>query len=189
ASDHHSEGSWYEASLRVLDAATGAERSRYAPAEQIGVPAGSPDGQRWALLEAFCSDRGIVCGPVTLGGADGQHVLDLGGVEATDLRWRDPDNLLFAGVRDAKTVVGEINVATGERREHWASDTLTVSGWYPSAVPVADESAMAVIEGYARPPAIARLSNGEAEIHADCAPSPAPAIPGSMRYHRRRGRD
>lgn len=189
ASDHHGEGSWYEASLRVLDAATGAERARYTGAEQIGVPAGSPDGERWAILEAFCSDRGIVCGPVTLGDADGERVLDLGGVEATYLRWRDADNLLFAGVRDAETVVGEINVATGERREHWASGELTISGWYPSAVPVAGGAAMAVIEGYARPPAIARLSNGEADVAADFAPAPAPAIPGAMRYHRWRGRD
>ncbi|HEV2597948.1 S9 family peptidase [Sphingopyxis sp.] len=189
ASNHHSEGSWYEASLRVLDAATGAERARYSGAEQIGVPAGSPDGARWAVLEAFCSDRGIVCGPVTLGDADGQRVLDLGGVEATDLRWRDADNLLFAGVRDAETVVGEINVATGERREHWASEALTVSGWYPSAVPAADGSAFAMIEGYACPPAIARFSNGEAQRLVDFAPTPAPAIPGTMRYHRWQGRD
>lgn len=189
ASDHHSEGSWYEASLRILNAGTGAERARYTPAEQIGVPAGAPDGKRWAILEAFCSDRGIVCGPVTLGGDDGERVLDLDGVEATDLRWRDAENLLFAGVRGAETVVGEINVATGERREHWASEDLTISGWYPSAVPAADGSVLAVIEGYARPPAIARLANGEVEVGADFAPSPAPAIPGTMRYHRWHGRD
>ncbi|MBJ7498908.1 MAG: S9 family peptidase [Sphingopyxis sp.] len=189
ASDHHSEGSWYEASLRILDAGTGAERARYTPAEQIGVPAGAPDGKRWAILEAFCSDRGIVCGPVTLGDDDGERVLDLGGVEATDLRWRDADNLLFAGVRGAKTVVGEVNVATGERQEHWASEDLTISGWYPSAVPAADGSVLAVIEGYARPPAIARLANGEADMRVDFAPSPAPAIPGTMRYHRWLGRD
>ncbi|HWV61400.1 MAG TPA: S9 family peptidase [Sphingopyxis sp.] len=189
ASDHHSEGSWYEASLRILDAGTGAERARYTGAEQIGVPAGSPDGNSWAILEAFCSDRGIICGPITLGDAHGERVLDTGGVEVTDLRWRDPDHLLFAGVRDAETVVGEINVATGERLEHWASDTLTIGGWYPSAVPGADGSVLAVVEGYARPPAIARLSNGEAEVFADFAPPSPPAIPGAMRYHRWQGRD
>jgi len=189
ASDHHSEGSWYEASLRILDAGSGAERARYTGAEQMGVPAGSPDGARWAILEAFCSDRGIVCGPVTLGDADGEHVLDLGGIEATDLRWRDADNLLFAGVRGAETVVGEINVANGKRLEYWASDELTISGWYPSAVPAPDGSVLAVIEGYDHPPAIARLSNGEADVLADFAPLPAPAIPGTMRYHRWQGRD
>src|SRR3546814_11024268 len=40
ASDHHGEGSWYEASLRLIDATTGADRARYAPAQQIAVPAG-----------------------------------------------------------------------------------------------------------------------------------------------------
>ncbi|RYD45494.1 MAG: S9 family peptidase [Sphingomonadales bacterium] len=189
ASDHHSEGRWYEASLRIIDAQTGAERARYTGAEQIGVTAGSPDGKRWAILEAFCSDRGIICGPITLGGADGERVLDVGDVEVTDLRWRDADNLVFAGVRDAQTVVGEINVATGARLEHWASDTLTISGWYPSAVAAADGSVLAVIEGYSRAPAIARLSNGEAKVLADFAPSTPPAVPGLMRYHRWRGRD
>jgi len=86
-------------------------------------------------------------------------------------------------------VVGEIDVATGERREFWASDALTIAGWYPKAVPVGDAGALAVIEGYAVPPAIAHLSDGTAAILADFAPSPAPAIPGTMRYHRWRGRD
>src|SRR3546814_5617201 len=61
--------------------------------------------------------------------------------------------------------------------------------WYPKAVPVGDAGALAVIEGYATPPAIARLSDDTATILADFAPSPAPAIPGTMRYHRWRGRD
>src|SRR3546814_7377273 len=83
------EGSWYEASLRLIDATTGAERARYAPAEQIGVPAGAPDGRRWAAIAAFCSDRGIICGTVVVGGTGEPRSLDLGGVEVTDLRWRD----------------------------------------------------------------------------------------------------
>ncbi|NIJ39476.1 dipeptidyl aminopeptidase/acylaminoacyl peptidase [Sphingopyxis panaciterrae] len=189
ASDHHGEGSWYEASLRVIDAETGEERGRYVPAEQAGVPAGSPDGRYWAVIEAFCSDRGLVCGPITLGEEGAQRVLDTGGVEVSDIRWRDESRLLFAGVRDAETVVGEIDLATGERREHWSSDRLTISGWYPKAVPAPGGGALAVIEGYAEPPAIASLSNGETAVLAGFAPSPAPAIPGTMRYHRWRGRD
>ena len=97
--------------------------------------------------------------------------------------------LLFAGVRDEQTVVGEIDVATGARREIWASDSLTTSGWYPKAVPVGDGDALAVIEGYATPPAIARLSKGSAQLLADLAPRPAPTVPGTMRYHRWYGRD
>ncbi|WP_447763738.1 prolyl oligopeptidase family serine peptidase [Sphingopyxis panaciterrae] len=189
ASDHHGEGSWYEATLRVIDARTGEERARHAPAEQIGVPVGSPDGRYWAAVEAFCSDRGIICGPVTLGDGKGQRVLDTGGVEVADIRWRDANRLLFAGVRDAQTVVGEIDVSTGKRRELWASGELTIGGWYPKAVPAPDGTALAVIEGYAHPPAIARLANGAADVLAAFTPSPAPSIPGTMRYHRWQGRD
>lgn len=189
ASDHHGEGSWYTATLRILDAVSGAERSRYAPTEQIAVPAGSPDGRHWAAIEAFCSDRGIVCGTLVVGSADGPRALDLGGVETTDLHWRDATTLLFAGVREDQTVVGEVDVATGVHREIWSSDALTISGWYPKAVPAPGGAAIAVIEGYATPPAIALLSPGNTRLLADFAPTPAPAVPGTMRYHRWHGRD
>lgn len=189
ASDYHSEGSWYEASLRIVDAVSGEERSRYTPSEQIAIPTGSPDGRYFAAIEAFCSDRGIVCGTVILGSADGERTLDLGGVEASDLRWRDSNCLLFAGVREERTIVGEIDIATSTVRELWSSEELTISGWYPKAVPACDGAAFAVIEGYAIPPAIARLSEGGAQVLVSFAPSPAPSIPGAMRYHRWRGRD
>lgn len=188
ASDDHSEGSWYGATLRVMDA-TGTERSRYKAAEQIGSPAGSPDGNQWSAIEAFCSDRGIVCGSITLGTAQGVRTLDVGGVEVTDARWRDACTILFAGLREDQTVVGEIDVATGERREHWNSSELTISGWYPKAAPIPGGGACAIIEGYSRAPVIARLANGEMEALADLTPSPSPQIPGSMTYHRWRGRD
>ncbi|WP_054588475.1 alpha/beta hydrolase family protein [Sphingopyxis macrogoltabida] len=189
ASDHHGEGSWYEATLRIIDAKTGAEEARHAPVEQIGVPAGSPDGRYWAAIEAFCSDRGIVCGSVVLGEGEARRVLDTGGVEVSDVRWRDERRLLFAGVREAQTVVGEIDVATGERHEHWSSDEQTIGGWYPKAIPAPGGAALAVIEGYASPPAIARLANGGADGLAEFAPLPGPAIPGTMRYHSWTGRD
>lgn len=189
ASDHHGEGSWYTATLRILDAVSGAERWRYSPAEQIGIPCGSPDGRYWSAIEAFCSDRGLVCGTVVVGASHGHKILDLGGVEATDIRWRDGSTLLFAGVKNERTVVGEVNVVSGAIREIWASAEMTISGWYPAAVPAPNGAAFAVLEGYAVPPTISRLSNGNASILADLAPSPAPSIPGTMRYHRWRGRD
>ena len=70
ASDHHGEGSWYEASMRVVNARTGAQRIVYNPAEQVGLPVGAPDGRRWAVIEAFCSDRGIICGTALVGEGD-----------------------------------------------------------------------------------------------------------------------
>lgn len=189
ASNHHGEGSWYTATLRILDAVSGAERSRYSPAEQIGVPCGSPDGHYWGAIEAFCSDRGLVCGTVVVGASDDHKLLDLGGVEVTDIRWRDGSTLLFAGLENERTVVGEVNVATGTVREIWASTSMTINGWYPAAVPANDGTAFAIVESYAVPPAIVRLSDGQAEALADFAPPHALSIPGTMRYHRWRGRD
>jgi len=189
ASDDHMEGRWYKASLRVLDATSGEERSRYCPAEQIAVPTGSPDGRYYAAIEAFCSDRGVVCGTVHLGSSDGERALDLGGVEASDIRWRDSCTLLFAGVREERTIVGEIDVSTGEVCELWSSDEVTIGGWYPKAVPAGAGAAYAVIEGYSTPPAIARLSAENVRVLKSLAPSPAASIPGTMRYHRWHGRD
>jgi len=189
ASDHHGEGSWYEASVRLLDTATGAERSRHTPTDQIGVPVGAANGQRWAVIEAFCSDRGLVCGTVILGEEGVARPLDLGGVEATDIRWRSSSRLLFSGLRGAETVVGEIDVVTGERLELWASEVLTIGGWYPNAVPIGNQSALAVIEGYAQAPSIARFDGQEEHILARFAPSDTNQIRGTMRHICWPGRD
>ena len=189
ASDHHGEGSWYEASMRVVNARTGAQRIVYNPAEQVGLPVGAPDGRRWAVIEAFCSDRGIICGTVTLDEGGRRRALDLRGVEVSDIRWRTADRLLFSGLRGAQTVVGEIDVGSGELDELWASDVQTIGGWYPRAVPIGDDAALAVIESYAEAPVVARLSNGQAVVCADLAPSPVPTIPGMAQPYRWRAPD
>ena len=189
ASDHHGEGSWYEADVRILEAASGNERSRYEPVDQVGVPAGSPSGSRWAAIAAFCSDRGIICGTALVGEGDSARSLDLGAIEVTDLRWRDEETLVFAGVRGPETIVGTVDVGSGAISEIWKSQSLTIGPWYPKIAPFGDASVVAVVEGYDRPPAIARLSDGQVHVLADLAPARPPAIAGEMRHLRWRGRD
>lgn len=189
ASDHHSEGSWYTASVRILDAVTGEERSRHQPSDQVGMPASAPDGQRWAAIEAFCSDRGLVCGSLVVNDAGAVRTVDLDGLEVTDIHWRTASRILFAGLREAQTIVGEVDVVTGDCHHLWVSDQLTIGGWTPRALSVGEKSALSVIEGYASPPAIVRLSGGDPEILAEFAPSADFSVPGVMSHLRWTARD
>lgn len=189
-SDHHSEGSWYGATLRVVDRQTGGELGRYEGRDQLGLPAGSPDGRHHAIVEAVCSDRGIICGSVSLfrDAAVLPDTLDLAGVEVSDLVWRDDNRLLYAGLRGAETVVGEYELSSARTCEIWASEEITIGGWYPRAAPIGDADALAVVEAYERQPAVAFLSNGSATILQDFAPGNA-SVPGRMEHLRWRGRD
>jgi dipeptidyl aminopeptidase/acylaminoacyl peptidase len=175
----------------VLDVSSGREVHAYRGADQLGVPAGAPDGRHIAVIEAVCSDRGIICGSVRLMREDGAdaRLLDLDRVEVSDLSWRDARRLLYAGLREAQTVVGEYDLGTGKHRELWSSDELTISGWYPHVAPFGTDGALAVLESYDRAPAIARLHGGSAELIRSFAPDGIATIPGGMQPVRWQGRD
>jgi len=190
ASDHHSEGSWYSSGLRVLEVSSGREISNYLCADQLGVPAGSPDGHHSAFIEAVCSDRGIICGRARLMKGDSSPLdLSLAGVEVTDLRWRDSRRLLYAGLRDSETVIGEYDLVSQKQRELWSSDRITVGGWYPHVTPFANDEALAVIESYNQAPAIARVGEGSEGVIRDLAPKGGAAVSGRMEHVRWTGRD
>lgn len=190
SSDHHSEGSWYGSTLRVVEVETGAEVYHHRGGDQLGVPAGAPDGRHMAVIEAVCSDRGIICGSVRLAGKEmGARLLDLNGVEVSDLRWRDSSRLLYAGLRSSQTVVGEYDLGTGKHRELWCSDQLTIAGWYPRIAAFGTDGALAVLEGYDRPPAAAHLIGGSAHVLREFASRHGTTVPGRMEHLQWRGRD
>jgi dipeptidyl aminopeptidase/acylaminoacyl peptidase len=161
-SSHHGEGSWYASTLVVIDAADGAERELYRPADQIGLPAGSPDGRHVAFVEAVCSDRGIVCGQLKVASVQsgGARALNTGGVECTSLAWRNSATVHFAGQEAFETVVGDVDLDASDPVELWRSAELTCGEWYPSAKPLPDGKSLIVAEAYNRPPHLAVLSVG-----------------------------
>jgi dipeptidyl aminopeptidase/acylaminoacyl peptidase len=191
ASDDHSEGSWYGASLRFLQVEKQKEIGRYSGRDQLGLPAGSPDGRHAAVIEAVCSDRGIICGSVRLmnGDGTGARALALNEVEVTDLHWRDSDRLLYCGLRDRETVVGEYDLRSAEHRELWSSDVLTIGGWYPRVAVFADDAALGVIENYNHAPAIARLGGGSADVIHRFEPVGGAVVPGRMEHFEWEARD
>jgi dipeptidyl aminopeptidase/acylaminoacyl peptidase len=159
ASNSHSEGSWYESRLVRIDAATGEAHDLYAPKYQLGLPVASADGKHVAVIEALCSDRLIVCGEVRLiDVATGEvQALKTGGVDVTQLIWRDLKSLAFVGHRGLETVLGEIDVETGTVTEFWSSLEYTFGAWYPSVCVLPQGGMLGIAEGYAVPPEIAKI--------------------------------
>jgi len=62
ASEWPSEDDWYSAVLSRLDVSTGEMTELLRSDVQLGLPAGTSDGRRAAVVEAACSDRLIVAG-------------------------------------------------------------------------------------------------------------------------------
>lgn len=179
-SDNHSEGTWYTANLRRIALADGAETVLYVPSDQIGLLAGSPDGRHVAFVEAVCSDRGIVCGTLTLIGAgEAPRRLATDNVEITCVSWRDDLTLHYAGQEAFDTVVGDYALEEGRARELWRSRTLTCGKWYPAARPLRGGSSLIVTEAYDRAPCISVVNtHGLREVRSLAAPGAAAAMAG-----------
>lgn len=156
-----SEGAWYTAQLVTLDVATGRETPVYASPRQIGVPAASPSGQYLAVVQAVCSDRGLVAGDLML--FDGKHAtprqIDTRGVDVTHLVWRDEAHLFFAGQRGLMTVYGDLDPASGVARELWS--TAETSGSHAHEAAILPDGAFAmVLHSYTRYPEFLVVRDG-----------------------------
>jgi dipeptidyl aminopeptidase/acylaminoacyl peptidase len=165
-SESHSEGSWYQAQMTHLDLAGSVVRTLYTPADQIGVPTASPSGRTVAVIEAVCSDRLIVAGGVLLIDPVSGSVRrqDTHGVDVSYIGWRDEWHLVYAGVRGFETVAGEIDVGSGEAREHWKSLERTLGNWYPGFWPAPRGGLVAVAEAFEVAPEIVLIRDGEYKV-------------------------
>jgi len=165
-SPSHSEGAWYSAKLIVFDLATHDYTIVFSPDDQIGVPAGSPSGRYIAFVEAFCSDRLIVCGTLTLVDTvtGDSRPIDTLGTEVTHVLWSDDDRLVFAGRRAFEVVIGDYSLASNSARDIWASADHICGSWYPKICGSPNGGVGAVIEGFNHPPQVARIHpNGTLE--------------------------
>jgi dipeptidyl aminopeptidase/acylaminoacyl peptidase len=180
ASDHHGEGSWYSATLRLVELSSRAPRELFQSADQIGLPAASADGSAIAFVEAVCSDRGIMCGTLRLLRQGHADIIDTKGTEVSDIRWAGPDRLAYAGIRGHETVVGEIHLDTNEVHETWVSTDLTCGEWYPSVVPCPHGGLLMAVEGYAHPPALATIEDDALRILLSFAASDAATHAGRI---------
>jgi dipeptidyl aminopeptidase/acylaminoacyl peptidase len=155
------ESGWYGAVLSLIDTGTGTCETVLASEVQLGLPAGAPDGQHIAVVEAACSDRGVTVGDLLLlrdGG--GRQRIDTGGVDVSSLRWLDSRRLSFAGLRGLDNVVGMVDVATGERTELWCSREALGGVVLPDALVLPEGAVVASRQGYRLPPGIAIHEHG-----------------------------
>lgn len=173
-SDHHGEASWYTASLRTIDRASGSATLCHTPDDQFAKPKVSPDGSATAFIEAVCSDRGIVCGTLRLFRDGSVRTLATDGVEVTDLHWQSDQRLAFAGLRGLETVIGVYDLAADAPTITWASFDLTCGDFHP-AIAVAGEHVYVTVEGYAHAPELLRIDDRESEsLWSFAAPGESP---------------
>lgn len=189
ASDHHGEASWYTASLRRVDAESGAVRELHRGADQLALPRAARDGGTVAFVEAVCSDRGIVCGTLKLLDGDGVRAIDTGTTEVSDLHWASPSRIVFAGLRGLETVVGDADLVTGEHRDLWAATDRTCGEWHPSIALAHDGAVLMATEAWASAPALVRLCDGQAETLHDCAAAGSAGPAGAIEPVRWRASD
>lgn len=160
-SDAPGEEAWYTAKLILIDISTGDERVLYQSKRQLGLPVSSPSGGRVAVVQAVCSDRGVVAGDILV--IDPQHpespvTLDIGGTDATQLAWRDEDRLFFMGQRGLHTVGGEVSVKDENAvHELWVTSE-TCGRRYPQGSPLGAAGFVAVCESWTRYPEIALIA-------------------------------
>lgn len=158
------EGLWYSATLRLLEVSGGESRLVHQPRDQLGWPAGSPSGRHLAVVEAICSDRGIVAGELlvieTVSG--GISRVDTRGIDVTYTEWRSDGVLLIAGHRGFETAVGVYELAKQSFTEVWASQEVSCGGRY-AAVAGLNDRGDCVLEGesFTRAPELAVIRQGE----------------------------
>lgn len=161
-SDDPTENSWYTAWLALLDPTAGTARRLYSSDRQLSLPVGADDGRHVAVIESWCSDRGVAAGALLLIDTDSgtAGTVDTGGVDVTDLAFGH-DCLWYAGIREPQTAVGEVDPATGRVTERWA-DTDTCGQFYPQIAPLPAHKFLAVRQSYRHPPDLAVFSDGQA---------------------------
>jgi dipeptidyl aminopeptidase/acylaminoacyl peptidase len=123
-SERPGESGWYDPHLARVDLSSAtATRLHTAPeGRQLAAPVFA-DGVS-GVIEATCSDRGVVAGDVLLLDPEGRVVrLDTRGVDVSALHSAGGGRRLhYAGLRGLVTVIGRVDPQTAEVTEVWSTD-------------------------------------------------------------------
>ena len=158
------EGRWYSARLALIDPESGTIEEIYSPQDQLGVPAGSPSGKHLAILEAVCSDRGIIAGNLRLIDVASRqvHCADTNNIDISHIEWRSDETLLLAGHREFESVIGTFDVTSNTFSETWRSHEITTGGRYISVSGLNRRGDCVLVgESFVRAPEIAVIQQGE----------------------------
>lgn len=183
-SDQPEETWWYSADVRLIEIATGAVRTLFQPADQLGCLSATPSGQTVAVVEAVCSDRTIVAGDVRLidiasGAIARPSTLD---ADVVQLHWRGDDQLLFVAAQGPDTVIGLLDCQTGTCRELWHGSERTPAGpMFPEIAPLGKrpDHVLFMCESFFDAPTLLALEEGqECEIRRFGTPETDATVKG-----------
>lgn len=161
ASDHPSEGAWYDS--RLLVGEPGADRSQLREIAlvdgQRACLRGAPDGSV-AIVVGPMSDRGIDAGCLVV--VDAQRgtatAVDVDG-DVTDVQWEAEGTLVVASVHGLATLVTRIDPRSGASHVLARGEDWTIAGVAPRLASGAGRVA-AVTCGPAEPEAISLIAEG-----------------------------
>src|SRR5580692_4827591 len=152
-SEQPGEDDWYSAVLSRLDISTGEVTELLRSDVQLGLPAGTSDGRRAAVVEAACSDRWIVAGDLDLV-AGTRHAVDTAGTDVTAVQWIDGTRLGYIGQRHLDCVAGIGYAGEGPLPETITGKELVASAqswasWFnPAGAFTADGRVVVVRDDY-----------------------------------------
>ena len=176
-SEQPGEDDWYSAVLSRLDISTGEIIELLRSDIQLGLPAGTSDGTRAAVVEAVCSDRWIVAGDLILLDlvAGTRCTVDTAGADVTAVQWIDGTRLGYIGQRHLDSVAGIADAGEGPLpetitgRELVASAQSWASWFYPAGAFTSDGRVVVVRDDYDTPQQIAIVGTGTEQVLASLA--------------------
>ncbi len=162
-SEGPSEGDWYHASLARFDLSTHTECELWTPTDQLGCLAATGDGRYLSVVEAICSDRGVVAGTVRLFEVTSgrSRTLDALEVDIGCCEWRADGTLLLAGHQGLETVIGLYDPVGAPFTELWRSEKIATAGRFATVCALRRPDECVLIgEGFTRAPEIAVIRAG-----------------------------
>jgi dipeptidyl aminopeptidase/acylaminoacyl peptidase len=171
------EDDWYSAVLSRLDVSTGEATELLSSEVQLGLPAGTPDGRRAAVVEAACSDRWIVAGDLILLDlvAGTRCAVDTAGTDVTAVQWIEGTRIGYFGQRHLDSVAGIADAGHGHLPETITAKDLVTSAqswaswFYPAGAFTSDGRVVVVRDDYDVPQQIAILGSGTDQVLASLA--------------------
>lgn len=121
-SEQPGESGWYDPRLVRVDLPSATATFLYAPDDGRQLAAPVWVGGRSAVIEATCSDRGVVAGEVVLLDPESDAVrLDTRGVDVSALHSAGDGRLGYAGLRGLETVIGRADPGRAAVTEVWST--------------------------------------------------------------------
>ena len=176
-SEQPTEDDWYSAVLGRLDISTGEMTELLRSDVQLGLPAGTSDGKRAAVVEAVCSDRWIVAGDLILLDlvAGTRCAVDTAGADVSAVQWIDRTRLGYIGQRHLDSVAGIADAGEGPLPEKITGKELAASAqswaswFYPAGAFTSDGHIVVVRDDYDLPQQIAIVGTGTDQVLASLA--------------------